>query len=581
VQNHTATSDRQAEEVLGLVVDVDEPKRAEALLAGEKRLLEMVATGCSLPEVLDALCRFVEDTARPCYCSVYLIDPSGTKFQNAAAPSLPSSFNDPIEGAPVERETGPCGMAACLKTQVIASDVASDPRWPASAFRPLALAHGLRSCWSTPILSLAGDVLGTFAIYQSEPASPTPLQQELIAQFTHIASIAIERAQGEAALKRSEAFLAEAQRLSSTGSFSWRVATDEVIWSDQNYRIFEVDPATPPSFELIDSRIHPEDLPGFHEMVDRARRDGGDLEFECRLQMPDRSVKYLHVVAHATRDPEGQREYIGAVQDVTERRRTEDALGELRSQLTHIARVTTLGALTGSIAHEVNQPLAGIMTNASTCLRMLADDPPNIEGACETARRTIRDANRASEVIARLRALFGKRDPVSEAVDLNDATREVLMLLSRELQRGRVLLRAELAEELPLVTGDRVQLQQVVLNLLLNAAEAMSGVEDRLRLLVIRTGSDHEGVRLSVHDTGTGFEPENLPRLFEAFYTTKSGGMGIGLSVSRSIIVSHRGRLWAELNEGPGATFTFSVPPVPEDVMPAVTDTTAVRKGLE
>jgi signal transduction histidine kinase len=153
--------------------------------------------------------------------------------------------------------------------------------------------------------------------------------------------------------------------------------------------------------------------------------------------------------------------------------------------------------------------------------------------------------------------------------------------LSRELQRGRVVLRTELAEELPLVTGDRVQLQQVVLNLLLNAAEAMSGVEDRLRLLVIRTESDHEGVRLSVQDTGVGFEPEYLPRLFEAFYTTKSGGMGIGLSVSRSIIVSHRGRLWAELNDGPGATFTFSVPPAPEDETPAVTDSTKVRKGLE
>jgi C4-dicarboxylate-specific signal transduction histidine kinase len=267
--------------------------------------------------------------------------------------------------------------------------------------------------------------------------------------------------------------------------------------------------------------------------------------------------------------------------DVTERRRTEDALGELRSQLTHMALVTTLGALAASIAHEVNQPLSGIITNASTCLRLLGADPPNVEGARETARRTIRDANRASEVIARLRALFGKRVPVSEAVDLNEATREVLALLSRELQRGRVVLRAELAEALPLVIGDRVQLQQVVLNLLLNAAEAMSGVEDRLRLLVIRTGSDNDGVRLSVQDTGVGFESDNLPRLFEAFYTTKSGGMGIGLSVSRSIIVSHHGRLWAELNEGPGATFAFSVPPAPEDGTTAVRDATAVSKGLK
>ena len=230
-----------------------------------------------------------------------------------------------------------------------------------------------------------------------------------------------------------------------------------------------------------------------------------------------------------------------------------------------MARVTSLGALTASIAHEVNQPLSGIITNASTCLRMLAADPPNVDGARETARRTIRDGNRASDVITRLRALFSKKDATTESVDLNEATREVIALSLSELQRNRVILRAELADDLPPVTGDRVQLQQVILNLLLNASDAMSGVDDRPRQLVIRTERDEgDRVRLTVQDAGVGFDPQAVDRLFEAFYTTKSDGMGIGLSVSRSIIESHHGRLWATPNDGPGATFSFSIPRRPE-----------------
>jgi signal transduction histidine kinase len=540
---------------------IDERERVEIQLAGEKRLLEMVASGCSLPDVLAALCSFVEDTATECHCAVSLIDWSGPKFRSIVAPTIPATFNDAMYGVPVRCEAGPCARAACLKTQVIAVDMESDPLWQASPVGALALAHGVRSCWSTPIYSLAGHVLGTFAILQHKPARPTPLQQDLIAQVTHIASIAIERAQGEEALKRSEAFLAEAQHLSSTGSFSWRVATGEITWSDEVYRIFEIDQEVPVTLELIATRVHPEDIPLLNDMIDRARRDGSDLEYEHRLQMPDRSVKYLHIVAHGRRDKDGRLEYIGAVQDVTQRRLSDEALGKVRSELAHVARVTSLGVLTASIAHEVNQPLSGIITNASTCLRMLAADPPNIDGARETARRTIRDGNRASEVITRLRALFGKKDPTTESVDLNDATREVVALSLSKLQRDRVILRTELAHDLPLVTGDRVQLQQVILNLLQNASDAMRAVDDRPRQLLIRTERDAgDCVRLSVEDAGVGFDPEAADRLFEAFYSTKSGGMGIGLSVSRSIIESHHGCLWAAANDGPGATFSFSIP---------------------
>src|SRR5262249_49189075 len=224
-------------------------------------------------------------------------------------------------------------------------------------------------------------------------------------------------------------------------------------------------------------------------------------------------------------------------------------------------RAAALAPLTASIAHEVTQPLAGIMNNASTCLRLLTADPPNIEVALETVRRTLRDSKRAGDVIVRLRALFAKKNPATEPVDLNEAAREVLALSTRELQRNRVVLKSELAEGLPEVMGDRIQLQQVILNLLLNASEAMTEVVDRPRQLVVRTereGDDH--VRLAVQDAGVGLRPDDVDKLFEAFYTTRASGMGIGLSVSRSIVESHGGRLWGTPNgDGPGATFTFSI----------------------
>lgn len=370
-----------------------------------------------------------------------------------------------------------------------------------------------------------------------------------------------ERSLAEEKLRRSEAFLAEAQQLSRTGSFSWRVATHDITWSEQLYRIFEFEQGTAVTIERIMSRVHPEDVPMMSERIERARTGGANFEYPHRLLMPDGSIKYLNALAHANLDSEGRLEYIGAVQDVTQRRSSEEALAQTQSELAHVARVMSLGVLTASIAHEVNQPLSGIITNASTCLRMLTADPPNLDGARETVRRTMRDGNRASDVIARLRALFSKKDTTIEALDLNEAVHEVIALSLSELQRQRVILRSELAHDLPLVTGDRVQLQQVILNLLRNASDAMSTVDDRPRNLLIRTEREEsDRARFSVTDAGVGFDAQTMHNLFEAFYTTKTDGMGIGLSVSRSIIEIHHGRLWAVPNQGPGATFSFSIP---------------------
>ena len=625
-----------------------------------------------------------------------------------------------------------------------------------------------------------------------------------------------ELGRAEAALRRSEAYLAEAQRLSHTGSFGWDVASGRIYWSRETFRIFEYEPTSTISIDHVVRRTHPDDAPVVLQVIDRASRERKEFDFEHRLLFPNGSIKYVHVVGHPATDDSGNFEFVGAVIDVTERRRAEEAVREsernsrlivdnipglvalltttgdievvnrqvfeyfgqtldtlrrwgtndtihpedlphvievftrsiasgspyhivqrfrrsdgvyrwfansgfpvrdtngqiarwcvlltdiderkraedalreseresrlivdsipgfvttftpggevefvnrqvleyfglpleelkrwgsggmthpedlprvvelfnhsiasgepfefevrarrfdgvyrwfqsrgfplhdtnghilrwynllidiherkraeealsiARSELAHVARVTMLSTLTASIAHEVNQPLTGIITNASTCLRMLDANPPDVDGARETARRAIRDGNRASDVITRLRALFSRKELALESLDLNEAAREVIALSLSELQRNRVIVQSELADNLPAITGDRVQLQQVLLNLLRNASDAMVGVEERPRRLLIKTEREAgDRVRVIVRDAGVGLDRQGIEKMFDAFYTTKSGGMGIGLSVSRSIVETHHGRLWAEPNDGPGATFSFSIPSAP------------------
>ena len=314
--------------------------------------------------------------------------------------------------------------------------------------------------------------------------------------------------------------------------------------------------------------LHPDDVDQTARVWMSCVATGAPYRVEVRtLHAADRKYRWCVTSALPLLDQQGRIvKWHGTIVDMHDWKQAQEDLRNTQAELAHMMRVMTMGELTASIAHEVNQPLSGIITNAGTCLRMLAADPPNVEGARETARRTLRDGRRASDVVTRLRALFGKKGVTAEAVDLNEATREVIALSLSELERGRVILRTELADDLPPVTGDRIQLQQVVLNLVMNASHAMSGIDDRPRQLHIRTArEDKDCVRVSVQDTGVGFEPQSADRLFEAFYTTKSSGMGIGLSVSRSIIENHHGRLWAAPNDGAGATFSFSIPCKAED----------------
>ncbi len=369
-----------------------------------------------------------------------------------------------------------------------------------------------------------------------------------------------ERKRSEEELRRSAAFLAEGQRLSATGTFHWQLETDALVWSEQLYGIFGVEPGVPATLDLFRSRVHPDDLALADETLARVRQTGGAIEAEHRLQLPSGAVKRVRLVAHPVPDRPG-REYVGAVQDVTASWLAEEALGQVRSELARVGRAMSLGALSASIAHEINQPLAGIVTNARLGLRLLEAESPDLGGARAAAQRLHRDASRAAQVVARLRALFSNHPPAADPVDLTAASREVLSLNASELARVGVRVRTDFRAGPGAVLGDKVQLQQVILNLVLNATDALRPVVDRPRELVISSGDGPDGaVRLSVADNGVGIDPDQAEQLFSAFHTTKPGGMGMGLAVSRSIIAAHGGRLWAEANEGPGATFTFELP---------------------
>ncbi|SAL45064.1 ATPase [Caballeronia arvi] len=364
------------------------------------------------------------------------------------------------------------------------------------------------------------------------------------------------------ALKRSEAFLLDAQRLSRTGSIATRLPAGTMWWSDEAYRIFDYPRDMTPSIDAILARAHAEDIEIVRGAHQAAESGVSEIDVEHRLLLPDGSVKHVHFVAHRASTESDGDEYVGALMDVTETKLAQEALARSTAELAHVTRVTMLGELAASIAHEVTQPLAAIVTSGGAGLRWLDRAQPEIAEAQQSITQMIRDAKRASEVIARIRAMAKKRDSQPAMLDVNEIVGETIELVRRELARHRVDVRTDLATPSPTVSCDRVQLQQVLINLIMNAAQAMSGV-DGPRVLRIATGasaSDAGHVQITVQDSGTGISEDNARRLFDAFFTTKAEGMGMGLSICRSIIESHGGRIWAEAPDEGGARLCFVLP---------------------
>ena len=372
----------------------------------------------------------------------------------------------------------------------------------------------------------------------------------------------LRQKQTEIALRRSEAYLAEAERLSHTGSWAYDIASGvPVYWSLERCRISRFEPAKGhPTLEEYRQLHAPEDWEKLMEAFQRAIRDKTDFETDSREVLTDGTTKYLHIVGHPVLNAAGEVvELVGSTMDMTERKQTEEALHKAQAHLNHITHLTMMGELAASIAHEVNQPLAAVVTNANASLRWLKREPPDLSEAREAVQRIIRDGNRGSDVIARIRALLKKEPPASVRLQINEVIHEIIALTQNRL-RG-ITLRTELAEKLPPVPADRVHLQQVLLNLMTNAVDAMKPVTDRPRILHIQTRLQAPGaVLVTVRDSGLGVDPKNIEHLFDPFYTTKPQGLGMGLSISRSIVEAHGGRLWVEPGGGPGATFRFTLP---------------------
>jgi len=367
----------------------------------------------------------------------------------------------------------------------------------------------------------------------------------------------------EEKLRRSEAYLAEAQRLTHTGSWAWRVAGGDALHlSEEWYRIYGFDPENGrPTFDERRQRTHPEDRAKWQGAIDQAIAEKSEYRVEFRILLPDGTVKYIQTVGHPVLNASGDLvQFVGSSTDITERKHSEEALRQAQTDLAHASRVTTMGELTASLAHEVNQPIAAAVTDANTCLRWLTRDQPDLDEARDAASRMAKDATRAAEIIARVRLMFKKGVAQRELVDVSELLREMVILLRNEISRHSISVRTELAEALPQIMGDRVQLQQVVMNLIINSIDAMKDVEGTRELTINSRRAEGEQVMVSVTDTGVGLPSQQADQIFDAFFSTKAHGTGMGLRISRSIVESHGGRLWATDNSPRGASFNLTLP---------------------
>jgi signal transduction histidine kinase len=445
-----------------------------------------------------------------------------------------------------------------------------EPRMHSSPFVSLSLCAIMFSAWFGGLgpgllataLSVAGFIFYFIPPLGSFVVAPTDLPRIVLLAVTalFVVWLSVARRGAESALRRSEAYLADAQRLSHTGSFGWTTASGDIVWSKETYRIFGLDETVKPTLDFILQRVHPDDREFVLHEIDRAARGEPDEDYEHRLLMPDGAVKHLIVRTHRAKYESGEEELVGALMDVTATREAQEALQTAQAELARVARVTALGQMSASIAHEVNQPLASISTTAVAGLRWLTRDVPEVDEARACLSYVVEEANRAAGVIRSVRDLARRADPELIPLDINEVIDEAVALVKPEALRYWVTVQLQPASGLPLVRGDRVQLQQVIINLAMNGVQAMASVTDRVRVLTIRTElRESDEVLVAVEDVGIGTEPEGLDRLFNAFYTTKSDGMGMGLSICRSIVEAHRGEVWASRNIGPGMTFQFTV----------------------
>jgi signal transduction histidine kinase len=527
-------------------------RREEAFWTNQHHVLEMIATGGSLPAVLDRLVLMVEQQTDGMLCSVLLLDDDSTTVRHGAAPSLPADYMRAIDGLPIGPAAGSCGTAMHSGSRVIVTDIETDPLW--APYRDIALRFGLRACWSTPIFSPQKKVLGSFAMYYDKPRSPTDQEIQLIENGANIARIAIEHQRSSEALRHSEARTQAILRAIPDWMF---VMSADGVFLDCHAR--DTSKLLVPPAAFLGRNVRDVLPPAVAEPLAQAftRVCGTDDEAKIEYTLGSDADERVYEASIVSCD--GNR-VLSIVRDITDRRRAELDADANRRELAHLSRVAMLGEMSGTLAHELSQPLTAVLSNAQAARLMLDRAAPDLEQVRLALDDIIKNDRRAGAVIDRLRALLRKGDITLQPVDPNDVVQDVIDLAFGELASRRVAVRSHLAENLPVVLGDRIQLQQVVLNLVLNGCDAMSGTPATDRQLTLSTATGDGVVQIVVSDRGSGIPQDQLERVFEPFVTFREQGLGLGLAISRSIVTAHGGSIRAENNPDGGATFRCRLP---------------------
>jgi PAS domain S-box-containing protein len=539
-------------QLLAVSRDITERRRDEAVRAAQQHVLGMIAGGSALTDVLECLVRLVEQQSDGMLCSVIMLDEPGARVRHCAAPSLPADYVRAVDGLTIGPKHGSCGTSMFLGAPVIVTDILCDPLW--EDYRELARQAGFRSCWSVPIGSPQRKPIGSFAMYYAEPRSPSDAELRLIESGADIARIAIEHDRASEALRASEA--RNRAMLRAIPDWMFLTTTDGVFL---DYHASDTSRLYLPPSAFLGKRVTEVLPPAVGELLTRAF---------ARVSASDESEQVEYVLG----SEESERFYeayivrcdgdkiLSIVRDVTDRKRNEIDTDAHRRELAHLSRVATLGELTGALAHELSQPLTAVRANAQAAWHLLGREPLDRMELCAALDDIIRNNRRAGAVIDRLRALLRKESTAFQPVDVNDVVRDVIDLAHSEIVSRRIRLTSRLAPAMPVVQGDRIQLQQVLLNLVLNACDAMSEAGSSQRQLVLTTALTDGFVQLAVSDGGPGIPESQLERVFEPFVTFRQQGLGLGLAISRSIVTDHGGSISAENNPGGGATFRCLLP---------------------
>jgi PAS domain S-box-containing protein len=539
-------------QLLAISRDVTQRRNEEGFRFTQHQVLEMIATGNPLPAVLDRVALMVEEQCDGMFCTILLLDEDGTTVRHGAAPSLPAGYVRAINGLSIGPAEGSCGTAMYRGTRVIVTDIQTDPLW--EKYRAIAEEFSLGACWSTPIFSPQRRVLGSFAMYYGKPRTPTDDELRLIDTAAGIARIAIEQQRASEALQHSEARNRAILRAIPDWMF---LTTVDGVFLDFHARDVSRLVVPPAAFmgRTVSEILPPSVAEPLTQAFRRVSVSDESENVEYTIGTDDDERFYEACVVSCDGD-----KILSIVRDITDRKRSDLELDAQRRQLAHLGRVAMLGELSGTLAHELSQPLTAILSNAQAARHRLDREAPDLDGLRAILDDIIKADRRAGAVIDRLRALLRKSDTTMHPVDLNDVAQDVLDLAYGELTSRRVTAKTCLAPELPLVLGDRIQLQQVILNLVLNACEAMNGTEASLRQISLSTRVDGGSVEIILSDRGSGIPPDQLERVFEPFVTFGDQGLGLGLAISRSIVAAHGGSIRAENNSVRGATFRCRLP---------------------